>query len=253
MRHGGWRRADNAPIAHPISRRRLSIVRPRIHPSILSADFVNLEHEVGRIGNADAMHVDVMDNHFVPNLTFGQPMVERLLEVTTLPLDVHLMIDDPDRWAPGLRLGGGRFGDLPRGGGRGSDPRSPARSARRVPSSGSRSSPVRRWSRGCRHRRVRHVPDHDRRARLRRAVVHERDDAQAAAPGRRGRGRRQRSAAPGGRRDQHGHHPHRGVERREHLRRRIGRLRLDDPNAAIEALRLAATPSRDAEPEPEDG
>ncbi|THG33063.1 ribulose-phosphate 3-epimerase [Naasia lichenicola] len=81
-------------------------MRPRIHPSILSADFVNLEHEVGRIGNADAVHVDVMDNHFVPNLTFGQPMVERLLEVTALPLDVHLMIDDPDRWAPGFASAG---------------------------------------------------------------------------------------------------------------------------------------------------
>jgi len=81
-------------------------VRPRIHPSILSADFVNLEHEVGRIAASDAIHVDVMDNHFVPNLTFGQPMVERLLEVTTLPLDIHLMIDDPDRWAPGFASAG---------------------------------------------------------------------------------------------------------------------------------------------------
>jgi len=81
-------------------------VRPRIHPSILSADFVNLEHEVGRIGHADAIHVDVMDNHFVPNLTFGLPMVERLLEVAKRPLDVHLMIEDPDRWAPGYASAG---------------------------------------------------------------------------------------------------------------------------------------------------
>ena len=73
----------------------------RINPSILTADFANLEREVGRIANADLVHVDVMDNHFVPNLTFGQRMVESLQRVSPLPLDVHLMIDDPDRWAPG--------------------------------------------------------------------------------------------------------------------------------------------------------
>jgi ribulose-phosphate 3-epimerase len=73
----------------------------RINPSILTADFANLEHELSRIATADLVHVDVMDNHFVPNLTFGQRMVESLQRVTPLPLDVHLMIDDPDRWAPG--------------------------------------------------------------------------------------------------------------------------------------------------------
>ena len=73
----------------------------RIQPSILAADFVNLEREVARIGTADAAHVDVMDNHFVPNLTFGPQMVERLQAVSPIPLDVHLMIDDVDRWAPG--------------------------------------------------------------------------------------------------------------------------------------------------------
>ncbi|MHA7264598.1 ribulose-phosphate 3-epimerase [Arthrobacter sp. TMN-37] len=72
----------------------------RINPSILSADFVNLERELGRIGAADAVHVDVMDNHFVPNLTLGQPVVKRIQEVSGLPLDVHLMIEDADRWAP---------------------------------------------------------------------------------------------------------------------------------------------------------
>jgi ribulose-phosphate 3-epimerase len=75
-------------------------VTVRINPSILSADFVNLEDELARIPNADLVHVDVMDNHFVPNLTFGQQMVSRLQDVSTVPLDVHLMIDDPDRWAP---------------------------------------------------------------------------------------------------------------------------------------------------------
>jgi ribulose-phosphate 3-epimerase len=76
-------------------------VTVRIQPSILAADFANLEHELSRIGTADAAHVDVMDNHFVPNLTFGSQMVERLQAVSPIPLDVHLMIDDVDRWAPG--------------------------------------------------------------------------------------------------------------------------------------------------------
>lgn len=71
----------------------------RIHPSILAADFANFERELQRIGTADAAHVDIMDAHFVPNLTFGIPMVERLAEVSPIPLDAHLMIDDPDRWA----------------------------------------------------------------------------------------------------------------------------------------------------------
>lgn len=73
----------------------------RINPSILAADFVNLERDLGRIATADLVHVDVMDNHFVPNLTFGPQMVGRIQDVSTIPLDVHLMIDDPARWAPG--------------------------------------------------------------------------------------------------------------------------------------------------------
>ncbi len=72
-----------------------------IHPSILSADFVNLESELSSISSADAFHVDVMDNHFVPNLTFGPQMVGRLQEVAKRELDVHLMISDVDRWGPG--------------------------------------------------------------------------------------------------------------------------------------------------------
>ncbi|QEE61262.1 ribulose-phosphate 3-epimerase [Salinibacterium sp. dk2585] len=73
----------------------------RVNPSILSADFVNMQSELDRIATADLVHVDVMDNHFVPNLTFGPQMVERIQAVSPVPLDVHLMIDDPDRWAPG--------------------------------------------------------------------------------------------------------------------------------------------------------
>jgi len=78
----------------------------RINPSILAADFANLESELRRIASADLVHVDIMDNHFVPNLTFGLPMVERLQEVSPIPLDVHLMIDDPDRWATGFAEAG---------------------------------------------------------------------------------------------------------------------------------------------------
>jgi ribulose-phosphate 3-epimerase len=72
----------------------------QISPSILSADFANLERELGRIAGADWAHVDVMDGHFVPNLTLGLPVVEALAKVTPVPIDVHLMIEDPDRWAP---------------------------------------------------------------------------------------------------------------------------------------------------------
>jgi ribulose-phosphate 3-epimerase len=75
-------------------------VTVRINPSILSADFVNLQSEVERVSTANALHVDVMDNHFVPNLTFGPQMVRRLHDISPVPLDVHLMIDDVDRWAP---------------------------------------------------------------------------------------------------------------------------------------------------------
>lgn len=73
----------------------------RINPSILSADFVNLESELQAIASADFVHVDVMDNHFVPNLTMGPPIVSRIQQVSPIPLDVHLMIADADRWAPG--------------------------------------------------------------------------------------------------------------------------------------------------------
>ena len=72
-----------------------------IAPSILSADFADLGAEADAVDNADWLHVDVMDNHFVPNLTLGPPVVASLRKATALPLDCHLMIDDPDRWAPG--------------------------------------------------------------------------------------------------------------------------------------------------------
>ena len=68
----------------------------RLHPSVLAADFANMESELARIDSADAVHVDVMDNHFVPGLTFGPQMVARIAQVSPIPLDVHLMIENPD-------------------------------------------------------------------------------------------------------------------------------------------------------------
>ena len=72
-----------------------------ISPSVLNSDLSCLAAEVARVADhADWIHLDVMDNHFVPNLTFGVPVVESLLKHIAIPADVHLMISDPDRWAP---------------------------------------------------------------------------------------------------------------------------------------------------------
>jgi len=73
-------------------------VRVKIAPSILSADFGRLADEIRAIASADYVHVDVMDGHFVPNLTIGPLVIEAVKRATTLPLDVHLMIEDAERW-----------------------------------------------------------------------------------------------------------------------------------------------------------
>jgi ribulose-phosphate 3-epimerase len=80
----------------------------KIAPSILSADFARLGEEIAAIeaGGADYVHIDVMDGHFVPNITIGPLIVEAVRRVTQLPLDVHLMIADPDRYIPDFAKAG---------------------------------------------------------------------------------------------------------------------------------------------------
>jgi ribulose-phosphate 3-epimerase len=85
------------------------VSRPaQISPSILSADFARLADDLARIDGADWAHVDIMDNHFVPNLTIGLPVVEAILKASNLPVDCHLMIEDPDRWAPAYAEAGAK-------------------------------------------------------------------------------------------------------------------------------------------------
>jgi ribulose-phosphate 3-epimerase len=103
------------PVAGPGSQSRTPVptlaaeMTVQIAPSILAADFARLTDEAAAVAAvADWLHVDVMDGHFVPNLTIGLPVVEALLKHADLPLDCHLMIEDPDRWAPGYAEAGAR-------------------------------------------------------------------------------------------------------------------------------------------------
>lgn len=84
------------------------MTRKKIAPSILSADFANLERDCKAVieAGADWLHVDVMDGHFVPNITIGPPVVKAIKAVTTVPLDVHLMIENPDQYIPDFARAG---------------------------------------------------------------------------------------------------------------------------------------------------
>lgn len=73
----------------------------QITPSILNADLADIAGALAMVPSADGIHVDVMDNHFVPNMTFGLPVVDSMRRHTDLPMDIHLMIENADIWAPG--------------------------------------------------------------------------------------------------------------------------------------------------------
>ena len=164
-----------------------------IHPSILNCDIAHLADELDRVtggaGNpgADGIHVDVMDNHFVPNLSWGLPVVEAVLAHSSLPVDAHLMIRDADRWAPTYAEAGCQI----------VTPHAEATRRRR----GHRTEA--RHTSGGRRRRtggLRPSPDHDRGAGLRRPVLHRVDAAQDPSRSRAGRHQRTRPASAGRRR-----------------------------------------------------
>jgi len=89
----------------------LLVHRPLINPSLLAADFGNLEHDIRRLEAAEAkiLHLDIMDGHFVPNLSFGIPVVEAIRRITELPLDVHLMLSEPWKYLLPFRKAGADF------------------------------------------------------------------------------------------------------------------------------------------------
>jgi ribulose-phosphate 3-epimerase len=106
----------------------------QIAPSILASDFARLADEAAAVSaEADLLHVDVMDGHFVPNLTLGLPVVEALLKHASVPMDCHLMIEDPDRWAPDYARAGARNVTI-----HAEAARSPVRTLREIRAAGTR-------------------------------------------------------------------------------------------------------------------
>ena len=80
----------------------MNSIRPQIAPSILSADFTRLGEELERVRNAELIQFDVMDGHYVPNISYGMPVAQAVKRATDIPLDVHLMVEEPDRFIPGF-------------------------------------------------------------------------------------------------------------------------------------------------------